>query len=138
MAKLWRLASILWLSVLAFGCADSGPTTPTTMIAPVVDFRYEPFFSPPIDSRTHVTLQLWYCDAGPRDGPAECPLVAESTNVFRCANREFMAHLRVDCRRNDYGIDVTVRTSSYEWIIQSAHDIYLNNTKVVRVAYPTI
>ena len=140
MGKLWPLSSILWLLVLAYGCADKGPTAPTAT-APVSDFRYEHVVSPPISNDTHVTLQLWYCDAGPRDGPAECPLVAESTNVFRCTDQQFLdglAHLRVDCRITDYRIDVTIRTSSYEWIMQTAHDIYLNNTKVTRIAYPTI
>jgi hypothetical protein len=115
---------------------------PTNAVASITDVRYEHVAPLAITPDIRLVLEVWDCNGGPRDGPAQCPLVVEHDNVFRCHTQLFLDYLQllsVKCNvEAGYGIDVTIRSSTGEWFMQVAHDIFLNNTRVARFRYPTV
>jgi hypothetical protein len=131
----WSTGCLLGAALLAGSCrSPSSPTKPTADVAAIGDLRYEHVIPFAIDPSMRVELEFVDCSLegllpGLR-GPSVCLLTSDGGSVFRCPNADFMKSVVTTC---DHGIDVAFRTASGNPLLVTAHNIYLNGTKVLRL-----
>ena len=120
-------------AALAGSC--NTPTKPTTEVAAVTDVRYQHVVAFSLDAGMRVELEYWDCSTfglpPGSQGPSVCLLASDEAGQFRCPDADFMIHVPTTC---DSRIDVLIRTASRNPLLQTAHDIYLNGTRVSRLS----
>jgi hypothetical protein len=133
-----------WLSVIgslsvALSCVCCGgtPTAPASTAA-ITSVRYEHVSDVAIESDTRVELEFVDCRRNgllpALAGPDICQLSRDTGNVYRCPTPGFMKDASTTC---DNTISVRLRTASGNPFFATAHDIYINGTKVSRLTPST-
>lgn len=120
---------IMFAAAATLSCGT--PAAPTA--AAITDVRYEHVIGFSIASDMRVNLEYWNCGNGPRDGPSTCPLTRDQSGAFRCQDPSFMQYLQRVPTTCDSTVDVMIRSSTGNPLLQAAHDVYLNGTKVTRI-----
>jgi hypothetical protein len=127
-------AVILGGALVMASCGRTPAPTEPAPAAAITSIRYEHVESIAIDPDTRVELEYWDCRKLGRlpgmAGPDVCQLTRESGNVYRCLVPGFMADAPTTC---DSAVVVRFRTPSGNPFFATAHDIYLNGTKVSRL-----
>jgi hypothetical protein len=117
------------MAAMTLSCGS--PMAPT--VGAITDVRYEHVIGFGITTDMRVSLEYWNCGGGPRDGPSTCPLTQDQQGAYRCQDPSVMQYLQRVPTTCDSHIDVTIRSSTGNPLVQLAHDIYLNGTRVTRV-----
>jgi hypothetical protein len=130
----WR--SVMASVFVALSCVRCGgtPTAPASTAA-ITSVRYEHVSDVAIESDTRVELEFVDCRKNgllpALAGPDICLLARDTGNVYRCPASDFMKDASTTC---DNTISVRLRTASGNPFFATAHDIYINGTKVSRLS----
>ena len=125
---------LIGVALTAGACGPAKGASGPTPAASITSVRYEHVSSVVIPADARVDLEFWDCrrlgSLPGLAGPDVCQLTRTAGNIYMCPVAGFMANASTEC---DSSVVVRLRTASGEPFFATAHDIYVNGTKVSRL-----